>query len=290
MDHLVIYNGELMSEASPVLGPSNRGFRYGDSLFESIRIVNGVPQFMSNHYNRLEEGMKVLRMKPPASFSLSYFEQQLKSLIQKNGVKEGGRARLTVFRNRGGFYQPHDNSVSFLLEAQPYFENEYALNEEGLNIDIYQDIKKSVNKLSTFKTGSCLPYIMAGLHCQDNNLDECLLISDRGNIIEAISSNIFIVSNGVLYTPPLEDGCVGGTMRMNIINLALSNNIKVYESSLTPQNLLAADEIFLTNAIRGIQWVSSYKMKRYYHKISKELVALLNANVANLKLDLQGNS
>ena len=98
--------------------------------------------------------------------------------------------------------------------------------------------------------------------------------------VASSSSNLFLVSNGVLYTPGLEDGPVGGTMRMNIINLAIEHGIKVYECSLSPQNLLVADEIFLTNAIRGVQWVSSYRTKRYFNNTSKQMVELLNEKVA----------
>jgi branched-chain amino acid aminotransferase len=81
----------------------------------------------------------------------------------------------------------------------------------------------------------------------------------------------------VLYTPSLEEGCLAGTMRMQVINLALANGIKVYESPILPQHLLAADEIFLTNAIRGINWVGGYRTKRYQNNISRKLVVLLNA-------------
>ena len=79
-----------------------------------------------------------------------------------------------------------------------------------------------------------------------------------------------------MYTPGLEEGCLAGTMRMQIINLALKNGIKVYECNLLPQNLLAADEVFLTNAIRGVNWVSGYRTKRYFNNMSRRLVAMLN--------------
>jgi branched-chain amino acid aminotransferase len=85
-----------------------------------------------------------------------------------------------------------------------------------------------------------------------------------------------LVSNGVLYTPGLEEGCLAGIMRMQVINLALNNGIKVYECNILPQNLLAADEIFLTNSIRGINWVSGYRTKRYFNNMSRKIVALLN--------------
>jgi branched-chain amino acid aminotransferase len=138
-----------------------------------------------------------------------------------------------------------------------------------------------VNRLSIFKTLNTQIYVMAALHAHEKGMDDALIQNNRMSLIESTSSNFFIVSNGVLYTPQLQDGCVGGTMRMNIINLALANQIKVYECTLNPQNLLAADEMFLTNAVRGIEWVSSYRTKRYYNQMSRRLVNMLNEqNVA----------
>ena len=110
-------------------------------------------------------------------------------------------------------------------------------------------------------------------------LKDVLLINSKGGIIESTNSNLFIVSNVVLYTPPLTDGCVGGTMRMKIINLALENNIKVYECGISPQHILSCDEIILTNAIQGVKWVSSYRTKRYFHKIADKLISFLNTDV-----------
>jgi branched-chain amino acid aminotransferase len=151
----------------------------------------------------------------------------------------------------------------------------YQLNDHGLSVDLYPEIRKAVNMLSVHKTLGCQIYVMASLWCMERGLDDCLLQNDRGNIIESSAGNIFIVSNGVLYTPSLSDGCLGGIMRMQVINLALENGIKVYECSLNPQNLLAADELFFTNASRGLQWVGSYRTKRYTHRLAQALVDML---------------
>ena len=141
---------------------------------------------------------------------------------------------------------------------------------------MYTDIKKQKNFLSNFKTKSGIVYVMAAINATDRKLDDVLIANDRGGILESSSCNLFVVSNGVLYTPGLEEGCLAGTMRMQIINLAIANGIKVYECNILPSNLLAADEIFLTNAIRGINWVSGYRTKRYFNNIARRLVALLN--------------
>ena len=114
------------------------------------------------------------------------------------------------------------------------------------------------------------------LYAKENNLDDVLMLNEKNNIIEGSSSNVFIVSNGVLYTPPVSEGCVGGTLRMFLINSAIAEGIKVYETNLTPQNFLAADEILYTNAVKGIQWVSSYKSKRYFNDVAQKLTDLIN--------------
>ncbi|MBL7900309.1 MAG: aminotransferase class IV [Crocinitomicaceae bacterium] len=150
------------------------------------------------------------------------------------------------------------------------------LNEAGYKVDQFEDMKKQINLLSSFKTKNGLLYIMAKLRARELGLDDLLIQNDRMGIIEGGSANLFIVSNGVLYTPGLDSGCLGGTMRMQIINIALAHNIKVYECNISPQNLLVADEVFLTNAIEGIIWVSSYRTKQYVNNMSRQLIEKLN--------------
>jgi branched-chain amino acid aminotransferase len=107
-------------------------------------------------------------------------------------------------------------------------------------------------------------------------LDDALIQNHLSNIVESSHSNLFLVSNRVLYTPGLDSGPVGGVMRASVINAALRNGYKVYECNITPQEMLRADEMFLTNTIRGIQWVASYKSKRYFHETAKELTQIMN--------------
>ena len=157
--------------------------------------------------------------------------------------------------------------------------NRFTLNEQGRNVDLCVEFKKDLNRLAVYKRIECQVYIQAALFAHEKGLDDALVQNYKGSIIEATSSNVFLVSNGVLYTSGLDEGPVAGTMRMNIINLALENGIKVYECTLTPQNLLAADELFLTNAIHGVQWVGSYRTKRYFNDISVRFCRLLNAKL-----------
>lgn len=271
-----IYNGHLISLYEPAVSFSNRAFRYGDSIFETIRVANGKIMFLKDHITRLKLGMTVLRMNLPAEFNTENIEALVKVLLVKNHLGRDARVRLTVFRNEGGFYTPETNDISFLIEAEAMDSEGYVLNHKGLWVDIYTDIKKQVNKLSNLKTGNALFYVMAGLAKTSMKLDDCLLINEAGTICEAISSNIFIVKNGALYTSPLTDGCVDGIMRKQIQKLATANKILTFETPITVNSLMNGDEVFLTNAIHGLQWVGQYKNKFYTNRMAAFFTEKLN--------------
>lgn len=279
----LLYNGEFFLTDQPILSIHNRSFRYGDGLFESIRVVNGEVYNFEAHFSRLLEGMKVFRIDIPDFFILDYFENQIKSLLQHNGIHHGGRVKLTIYRKgEVASYYSETNEPGFIIEAEQFPSNDFVLSPEGIDVDVFNDITKPLNKYASFKTTNAFFYVAAIHAAKEKGLGDHLLINDKMNIIESTNSNFFIVSNGVLYTPPLSSGCVGGTMRMKVINLALSNNIKVYESSITAGHLLSCDEIILTNAIQGIKWVRSYKTKRFFHKMADQLVQLLNQDTKSV--------
>jgi branched-chain amino acid aminotransferase len=272
----VFHKGEYVNENQAFIAKDNRAFRLGDGFFESMRVIDGRVLFLENHFARISDTIKAMKMVAQENFSLDLLRSQIQGLLQRNNITRGGRVRITFYRKATGFYLPHSDDVNYLIESEPLLENEFLLNPIGKTVDIFTDFKKDVNKLSIYKSLNAQLYIMAALHSREKNLDDALIQNNKFAIIESIASNIFIVSNGVLYTPTLQDGCIAGTMRMNIINIAIDNKIKVYECTLNPQNLLAADEIFLTNAVKGVEWVVAYRTKRYYNDMSKKMIQLLN--------------
>jgi branched-chain amino acid aminotransferase len=269
-------NGTIVSAEEPVVTARNRSFRYGDALFESIRFTNSKPQFLKEHLQRLFTGMKVLKMQKDDLYSESFFENAILELAKKNSITTDGRIRLTVYRNDGGLYTPDNNSTAYLIEIAPLNDVGYVLNQKGITVDLFNDFKKQKNTLSSIKSANSIIYVLAGIYKSQNQLDDCIILNDESHIIESISSNIFAVKNGVLYTPPIADGCVDGVMRKKIIEIANANRIAVYEISVMQNVLLGADELFLTNAISGIRWVVAYKQKRYFNNTSKKLIEKLN--------------
>lgn len=277
LDSFCIYNGHLISLYEPAISFSNRAFRYGDSVFESIRYTNGKIMFLADHVKRIKLSMTTLRMNVPAEFTTGNIEQLIFHLLEQNNIKQDARIRLTVFRNEGGFYTPDTNDISFLIESEALETTGYQLNQKGLWVDVYAEIKKQINKISNLKTGSALLYVMAGITKTSLKLDDCLLVNDNGNIIESISSNIFVVKNGTLYTSPISDGCVDGVMRKQILDIAAQNKILTFEQTLTVHTLTNGDEVFLTNAIKGVQWVGQFKNKFYTNQKSVFFTEKLNA-------------
>jgi aminodeoxychorismate lyase len=272
------YNGFLYKEDENVFNAKNRGFRYGDALFETIRVIDGKPCLLEDHFIRLKKGMGVLKMRS-ANISFNELKDQIIKLIEKNHIKKGGRVRLTVFRSGDGLYTPKNESKSYVIEAKPFKDNQYVLNEKGLSIDVYNDLRRYRNVLSQIKTTNNIPQVLAGIYKQENGLDECIILNDQGRIAESLSSNIFLYKNNNLYTPSLDEGCMDGVMRKQVLTIAKDLNINVFEGMVNGSMLLQADEMFLTNAIRGIQWVVSYRQKRYFNKATKEIIEYINQSI-----------
>ncbi len=276
MEQFINHNGVVSLVESFSITSANRSFRYGDGLFESIRITDYRPHFLKEHLARLLASMKILKMNLNPVLDETFLESAILELAKKNNIGADGRVRLTIYRNDGGFYAPDTNATSFLLEVASFDEKDYTLNLKGYTVDLYTEFKKQQNQLSTIKSANSLVYVMASIHAKTNGLEECILLNDKHFIIEAISSNIFAVKNGVLYTPPVSDGCVDGIMRKKIIEVAQNNRIAVHEISIMQNVLLGADELFLTNATKGIRWVVAYKQKRYFNNTSKKFTEKLN--------------
>ncbi len=276
MSSFINYNGNAIDADLPVLTADNRAFRYGDAVFETIRLMHGDVLFLDKHLQRLTKGMKMLRMKVPENFTMHYFYLLIRHLDQVNLLKGNARVRLEVFRNSGGFYSPSANDVSFIIQAEPISAKEYVMNETGLKIDVYREITKPVNKLSSFKSSNALLHVLAGIYKTENNLDDCLLLNTNERVCEAIGSTVFMMKGEQLFTPALNEGCVDGVMRDQLISLLKEQGKDVKEKEITIDELLNADEIFLSDVVNGIRWVGACKHKRYFNKFSRWLIQHLN--------------
>lgn len=273
----IIHNHQLLNANQQILTARNRGFRYGDGLFESMRMCDGKLKFAELHAERLQAGMKALKIEGGVLFDAYFLKQKTAELSRKNKLKDNARFRLSVYRNGEGLYTPESNDAGYILEASPMADNSYQLNKKGLIVSVYSELAKPVNMLSNYKTSNSQVYVMAGLFKQQNRLDEAFILNQHGFLCESISSNIFVIYDKQIYTPALSEGCIAGVMRKAVMNLAKENNISIIEAQINPEVLQAADEVFITNASSGIRWVMGYGRKRYFNEITKSMSALLNA-------------
>ncbi len=266
---LINLNGTIYPNKELVFNIQNRAFRYGDGLFESIRMIDGKLPLLPLHAERLFQAMQALKFNFHKSFNLEFIESEILALARKNKIVKDARIRFSVFREDGGLYTPLSANFKYLIEITPLETEGYQWNKKGLIIDVYTETKKDFGNLSSFKTNNSLPYVLSGVHAKELQVDECLLLNSQNNLVESTSSNLFLVKDQQIFTPALTEGCINGVMRKHILQLAQKMGIKIHETTIPENALNIADEIFLSNSSKGIQWVVGFRGKRFYSKFSR---------------------
>jgi branched-chain amino acid aminotransferase len=276
---MINFNGSIQAQDANIL-TQNRAFLYGDAVFETVKIVNSKILFLEDHYFRLMSSMRVIRMEIPMNFTMEYFEEQILALVKSNNLETSARARITVYRNDGGYYLPKTNTVSFLINAESLDNTLYSINQKEYVVDLYTDFYVTRQLLSSIKTTNKIINITASIYANENGLDNCLLLNDGKNIIEALQGNIFMVKGNMLITPPVSEGCLNGVMRKQILALARKiENLEVVEEVISPFDLQKSDELFITNVIKGIQPITRYRKKTFKTNFSEVLVQKLNESI-----------
>jgi branched-chain amino acid aminotransferase len=266
----ICFNGKIIPGDKPVLMASNRSYRYGDGLFETMKLLNGHIVLEQFHFERLFAGMSLLKFDVSKLFTAQRIQQEILQLCQKNGCDKMARVRLSVFRGNGGLYD-EDKTLQYLIECWPLNESVNKLNENGLVIDVYQDARKSCDKFSNLKSANFLPYTMAAQYAKENKLNDCLVLNTKGGIADATIANVFIIKDGVISTPALDEGCVNGVMRKYLIEKLRGMSYELREGALTINDLGNANEVFLTNAISGIRWVRQFRDKMFTNLKTMEI-------------------
>jgi branched-subunit amino acid aminotransferase/4-amino-4-deoxychorismate lyase len=262
MSIYVNYNGQLLKEDAICISPNNRSFRFGDGCFETMRLFNGKIPLGSLHFDRLFASLELLKFRLPASFNRNALSKQIIELSGKNGHHSSARIRCTFFRGDGALYDVENLHVNYIIQSFS-LNSANTLNENGLVADFYKDAVKCCDSFSHIKSNNFLPYVMAAIWTKENGLDDSLLLNQYGKVADATIANVFIVSNGQVQTPPFTDGGVNGVMRQYLVNCLMKDGMPFAETSLSPEDVLQASEVFLTNAVQGIRWVKQIGKSRY---------------------------
>jgi len=267
-EHFFIYNSQFFRAGVPVINAQNRSFRYGDGLFETMRMRHSRIINLDFHFERLLDGMKMLELELPVTFSKEFFLDSVNELLKKNFISANARIRLMVFRGEEGLYNIEKSPANFVIETFP-LSDEIKLNDQGLIVDIFPGAKKSCDRFSNIKSNNYLSSVMAARFAAHNNLDDALILNSFGRVCESAIANIFIVKGGKIITPPLSEGCVAGVMRRWLIENFPS---KIEENYINAQELLSADELFLTNSIQAVKWVKQFLNKQYGNEKAKGIL------------------
>lgn len=274
---MINFNGNLVAVSNENI-EQNRGFLYGDAVFETIKILDNKILFSEEHYFRLMSSMRIIRMEIPMDFTLDYFEKELLKTTQALNLNNA-RVRLTIYRSGNGKYLPETRSIGYIISA----ENTHTIYENSTldyEIELFKDFHISKHLLSSLKTTNRLINITASVFAEENNYQNCFLINDDKNIVEAINGNIFVIKDRVIATPPVSDGCINGIMRKKIIELIQKDEtLQFEERSISPFEIQKADEVFITNVIQGIQSISKYRKKMFTRNTANNLLIKLNAQI-----------
>ncbi|MBA3985165.1 MAG: aminotransferase class IV [Flavobacteriales bacterium] len=278
---MINLNGNIVPASDAFLSPTNRGFAYGDAVFETLRISSGKIIFWEDHYFRLMASMRILRMEIPMNFTMEYLQEQiLQTTNQSHPQTNTVKARIQVYRNEGGLYTPEDNGVSFIITAQKLDADFYLQNTAAYEVELFKDHFIHSGLLSTIKSNNKVLHVLAGIFAKENGYANCLLLNENKMVVEALNGNLFLVSGKTIKTPPITDGCLRGIIRKQLLEII--NQLPEYtleEASISPFELQKADELFITNVVIGIQSITKYRKKLYVSEVAKELTTKLNVKI-----------
>lgn len=266
----ICLNGKILRAEDPVLLASNRGYRYGDALFETMKVASKNILLETYHFERLFAGLRLLQFEIPKLLTREKLRNEVILLAEKNHCGNLARIRLSVFRGNGGVYD-EERTPQYLIECWPLNESLNRLNENGLVIDIFPAARKSCDSFSHLKSANYLPYTMAAIYAKANKLNDCLVLNTDGNIADATIANVFLIKEGVIITPGPDQGCVNGVMRRHLLEKMKDAGYSIQESPVSVSALEEADEVFLTNAISGIRWVKQFRGKEYLNNLTVEI-------------------
>ena len=267
------FNGKIYKDETAVIGAANRGLRYGDGLFETMKIKNAHLILEDEHFARLWRGLNILQFTIPKHFTADKLQEEILQITKKNNHENYARVRITVCRSNGGLYDAIDNFPNYIIQTWALPQGNDKLNSNGLDIGIYTKAKKSCDILSNLKHNNYLPYVMAAIQAKKEKWNDAIILNSYGRICDSTIANIFLVKNEVVYTPALSEGCVAGVIRKYIIDKLNATGFTCIEKEVTIDELLAADEIFLTNSIYNIRWVKSITNKILGNTITQKIYA-----------------
>ena len=261
-------NGKIIKEEKAIISPNNRSFRYGDGCFETMKMIDSKILLQDYHFERLFASLALLQFDGPNYLTADYLQQQILEVAKKNYHNKLARIRLTINRGDGGLYDPQNHFPNYIIQTWDLNPANNILNENGLVIDVFTKAKKVCDDYSHVKSNNYLSYAMAALWAKKQHVNDAILLNPYDRIADATIANVFIITNDIIKTPSLAEGCVSGVMRRYLLTKMRAENMLIDETKIELEELLQANEIFLTNGIYGIRWVRQLRENNYTNTAS----------------------
>jgi branched-subunit amino acid aminotransferase/4-amino-4-deoxychorismate lyase len=268
----IIWNGKIIGRDELVPATGSDWLRYAPGFFETIKVRRGVVYFWEEHYSRMQRGAAWWNIQLPAADELA---GAIGALI-RSAPAGSGKLRLQCVVNSG------NGSVDYLaeLEAVPSVEEGYRLNEKGWEIGVFRDRCLTAGDEVAWKSSSRDIYLLARKWMKTQQLDEAIVTNQSGMLADGTFTNLFWLKDGTWCTPPLHAACVPGIMRGHLLGILADRGFSVAESDARPESLAGADEIILTNVIRGVRWVSGLHLDGAMYKMENRSAAEVAAELS----------
>lgn len=254
---------KIFTEDELRIHPDNRSFRYGEGLFETIRLHKGMIPLWDLHWKRLSESLPKLYFELPPHFNEALLKEEIFRVAKRNHCLDAARVRITLFKGEGGIWEQPSRQFHYLVQCWPLEKKEFSMNENGLDIGLFEAGRKSCDSFSHLKTNNYLLYALAAQYAKAEKLNECLVLNQHDQVCDATIANVFFCKDGIIYTPSLEEGCINGVMRRHLLEQLPNEGFQVKEGAYLPDEIADADEIFLSNAMYGLRWVKRWGNRTY---------------------------
>jgi branched-chain amino acid aminotransferase len=253
----IYHNDRIVPIEQARLSPGQGGLMNGWGLFTTMRIFQGVPFEFERHWRRLEKD--AVRIRLPFAFDPLDVRRRLSELLQANRVVEG-TARIYMINNRAGFWQSEEPlpPVDLILCTAGL-----PAHPENARLSIAEHGRHAASPLAGVKVTSWLNNVWQLAETQKQGWTEVVLLNERGEVAECTTANIFSVKNGTVATPPLSSGCLEGVTRSVLLEIAPLISVPMVEQTLRPEDLFAADEVFITSTNRSLLGVSEIAGHKY---------------------------
>jgi branched-chain amino acid aminotransferase len=247
-DLKVWINDKFVDTKYATVSVFDRGFLFGDGLFETMRSYGGRVFRMRDHMDRLFRSFRVMRMKLP--YSVQYLEDTVYATLAINKLKDA-YIRLTVTRGAGkfGLAVKEEFNPNVVIAAREFTESPEHVYSRGISAGIVNIRQNELSPVCGVKSLNFLNYILARFEAKDGGFEDAIIKNTKGYIAEGATSNVFIVTGKELITPSVESGILPGITRKVVIEVARQSRIRVREEFISERELLDADEVFLTNSL-----------------------------------------